>query len=111
MTTKYDRRAFIAFLGKAGLGTLVIPPFLISCGNTATPSDTAPAAEDVIERLKKLTLEGMAASDKDDLLLAKGLDYHTLLKRGDPQVTGMKYELAITFISCKNINLELFLYI
>ena len=34
---KYSRKKFITFLGKVTLGTTIIPPFLISCGNTSVP--------------------------------------------------------------------------
>jgi secreted PhoX family phosphatase len=80
----YNRREFISFVGKASLGTIIIPSFLIRCGNTTTPTkgfDTL--SEDNIKKLKNLVLEALEPSDKDDLLLAKGLDYHTIIKWGD----------------------------
>ena len=80
----YDRRAFITFLGKASLGAAIIPPFLTSCGNTTTPSESSKSiGKSDLERLKKLVLEGMSPSDQDDLLLANGLDYHTIIKWGE----------------------------
>ncbi|MEO1031938.1 MAG: alkaline phosphatase PhoX [Bacteroidota bacterium] len=79
----YSRRKFISFLGKASLGTALVPPFLISCGNTTTPTETKSLSEEELERLKTFVLEALPASDKDDLLLAKGLDYHTIVKWGD----------------------------
>ncbi|WP_422107921.1 PhoX family protein [Winogradskyella sp.] len=79
----YSRRKFISFLGKASLGTALVPPFLISCGNTTTPTETKNLSEEELERLKTFVLEALPASDKDDLLLAKGLDYHTIVKWGD----------------------------
>ena len=33
---EYSRRKFISFLGKAGLGTTIIPSFLTSCGKDET---------------------------------------------------------------------------
>ena len=33
----YNRKEFISFLGKASLGAAIVPPFLVSCGNTSTP--------------------------------------------------------------------------
>ncbi|MDY8137949.1 hypothetical protein [Aquimarina sp. 2201CG5-10] len=42
---EYNRRKFISFLGKAGIG-IVVPPFLIHCGNSATLSK--------IEKMNKL---------------------------------------------------------
>ncbi|HAS47508.1 MAG TPA: alkaline phosphatase [Microscillaceae bacterium] len=79
----YSRKEFISFLGKATLGAMIAPPFLASCGNTSTPTQGEVVSKDSLESLKKLVLEGLAASDKDDLLLAKGLDYHTVVKWGD----------------------------
>ena len=80
----YDRRKFIAFLGKASLGAVTIPPFLTSCGNTTTPSETfQKTSKETLKRLKDLVVEHMVATDQDDLLLANGLDYHTVIKWGD----------------------------
>lgn len=81
---EYNRRKFISFMGKAGLATVVVPQFLIRCGNTATPTkDFNSITAERFEVLKKTILEGIEASDKDDLLLAKGLHYHTIIKWGD----------------------------
>ncbi|APZ47408.1 alkaline phosphatase [Polaribacter reichenbachii] len=80
----YNRRKFISFMGKASLASLVLPQFLMSCGNTATPTkDFSKMSKERLQALKDLVLEGIPASDKDDLLLAKGLDYHTIVKWGD----------------------------
>ncbi|MEM9981744.1 MAG: alkaline phosphatase PhoX, partial [Bacteroidota bacterium] len=79
----YDRRKFITFLGKASLGAWITPPFLINYGGATTPINTERASKENLEALKQLTLEALAASDKDDLLLTKGLDYHTIIKWGD----------------------------
>ncbi|WP_373943211.1 hypothetical protein OEG92_09060 [Polaribacter sejongensis] len=35
---EYNRRKFISFIGKAGVGLAVAPQFLVSCGNTTTPA-------------------------------------------------------------------------
>ena len=80
---EYSRKEFISFLGKASLGAAVLPPFLVSCGNTTTPTNANSVSNEDLERLKKLVLEGLAASDKDDLLLTKDLEYHTIIKWGD----------------------------
>ncbi len=79
----YDRRKFITFLGKASLGAWITPPFLINYEGAATPVNAEGASKDTLEALKQLALEALAASDKDDLLLTKGLDYHTVIKWGD----------------------------
>ncbi len=81
---KYNRREFISFMGKAGLGAAIMPQFLISCGNTTTPNKGFNTfSEERLNQLKKLVLKGLAPSDKDDLLLANGLNYHTVIKWGD----------------------------
>ena len=81
---KYNRRNFISFLGKAGLGAVIMPQFLIHCGNTTTPTKRfTTITKERLEKLKKLVLEGLLPSKKDDLLVANGLDYHTIIKWGD----------------------------
>ncbi|WP_459211500.1 PhoX family protein [Aquimarina rhabdastrellae] len=80
---KYDRRRFIEFLGKVGIGVVAIPPFLTNCGNTTTPTKSKLRLDDSLEKLKNLKLKALTPSDKDDLLLAEGLQYHTVVKWGD----------------------------
>ena len=81
---KYNRRKFISFLGKAGLGAVIMPQFLIHCGNTTTPTKRfSTITKERLEELKRLVLEGLLPSEKDDLLVANGLDYHTIIKWGD----------------------------
>lgn len=80
---EYSRKEFLSFLGKASLGVVIIPPFLVGCGNTTTPATAEDLTNEQLEKLRKVTLEGLAATDKDDLLLAKGLDYHLVIKWGD----------------------------
>lgn len=81
---EYNRRKFISFMGKAGLGAAIMPQFLISCGNTTTPTgDFNTISEEQLTKLNKLVLKGLTASDKDDLLLINGLNYHTVIKWGD----------------------------
>ncbi len=72
---RYDRREFISFLGKVGLGALITPPFLIGCGNTTSPMITNGNSKETLDRLKKLVLKGLQDSDKADILLAEGLNY------------------------------------
>lgn len=83
MTKNIKRREFISFLGKASLGAILAPQFLTSCGNTTTPTETNILSEEDVKRLKNITLEGLLPSDKDDLLLAKGLNYHPIVKWND----------------------------
>ena len=80
---KYNRRAFIKFLGKASLGSLFIPPFLVNCSSNSSSIVSKNLSDKTLERLKKITLENLIASDTDDLLLSNGLNYHTIIKWGD----------------------------
>ena len=80
---KYNRRAFIKFLGKASLGSLFIPPFLVNCSSNSSSIVSKNLSNKTLERLKKLTFENLIASDTDDLLLSNGLNYHTIIKWGD----------------------------
>ncbi|MBL6668362.1 MAG: DUF839 domain-containing protein [Crocinitomicaceae bacterium] len=80
---KYSRKEFVSFLGKVGLGVAIAPSFLMSCGSNNSAIISEALSIDEINKLKKLVLEGLVASDKDDLLLTKGLDYHTLIKWND----------------------------
>ncbi len=81
---EYSRRKFISFIGKAGLGSIILPQFLISCGSTASPTTSFYIiSKERLNALKQLVLKGLVPSDKDELLLANGLDYHTIIKWGD----------------------------
>ena len=77
------RRTFLSFLGKASLGAIIVPPFLMSCGNNARPILGSDVSKDKLNRLKSIIVEGLSPSDNDDLILAKGLNYHTIIKWGD----------------------------
>ena len=80
----YNRRKFISFMGKASVGSVIMPQFLISCGNTTTPTkDINNISTKRLNELKAFVLKGLMSSDKDDLLLANGLNYHTVVKWGD----------------------------
>lgn len=80
----YSGRKFISFVGKASLGITVIPPFLVSCGNTSTPSSNiSNISKSDLDRLIDFTLEAIDPSDKDDLILANGLNSHLIVKWGD----------------------------
>ncbi len=80
----YKRREFISFLGKAGLSSVIMPQFLVGCSNNTSPTTNFNSiSKERLKQLKKLDLEALVASDKDDLLLTSGLDYHTIIKWGD----------------------------
>ncbi len=88
---EYSRRRFITFLGRAGLGIAVTPTFLIRCGNNSTPASTIESTpQDILKRLQEVALQSLNPSNKDDLLLANGLDYHIVLKWGD-KISGDDY--------------------
>ncbi len=80
---KYSRKEFLSFLGEVGVGISVIPPFLMSCGNNGSSNFEGPLADVRLEKLKGIVLEKLAASDLDDLVLTKGLDYHVVVKWGE----------------------------
>lgn len=80
---KYSRKEFISFLGKLGLGAAIVPPFLAGCGSTSTPILRESLPKEKLDKLRRLKLEGLAASDKDDLLLANGLDHHVVVRWND----------------------------
>lgn len=80
---EYNRKEFIQFLGQASLGALVLPPFLTASGNSSTVVSTAFSVKDY-DKLKNVELTALLPSDKDDLLLAEGLDYHTVIRWNDP---------------------------
>ena len=79
----HNRRQFISFLGKSSLSAVLAPHFLISCGSNTTPAITENISEERIAQLKKLAIEALKPSDMDDLILTKGLNYHTVVKWGD----------------------------
>lgn len=83
MIKKYNRKEFLSFIGKAGIGTLIVPPFLLNCGNTTSPTKAENISDEVLEKLIKTPLVGLEASDKDDLQLSNGLNYHIIAKWGD----------------------------
>ncbi|GAB7256504.1 PhoX family protein [Polaribacter sp. OB-PA-B3] len=80
----YNRRKFISFVGKLSIGAVIAPQFLTSCGNLTTPTKNfKDISKKRLKELSKLTLKGINPSKKDDLLLAKGLNYHSVIKWGD----------------------------
>ena len=65
----YRRRNFISFLGKASLGAVLMPQFLISCGNNTSPAKGFEStSKERLQQLRNLVLKGLAPSDKDDML-------------------------------------------
>lgn len=81
---EYHRRKFISFIGKASLGVAIVPQFLIRCGKNPLPTKGFNTiSKERLAELKKVVLKGLNPSDEDDLLLANGLDYHTIIKWGD----------------------------
>lgn len=64
-------------MGKAGLSVMATPPFLMACDSSKAKIHKK------IERLKDVVLEGLSPSNKDDLLLANGLNYQIVRKWGE----------------------------
>ncbi len=70
-----DRRAFIKFFGRAGVAAAGIS-FLPGCGVGSTDNKSLPPTS--------LPFEPIKPSDKDDLILSEGFNYHIIAKVGDP---------------------------
>ena len=79
----FNRKEFLRFLGLAGAGMALAPPFLVGCGDSPEVEGITALPEETLDRLKAVLLEGLSPSDKDELLLAKGLEYRQLIKWGD----------------------------
>ena len=83
MNKKYNRKEFISFLGTASIGSLILPPFILGCGNSTKPISAIKLSANKIDRLSKTPIKNLAASNKDDLLLTDGLSYDCIIKWGD----------------------------
>jgi len=68
-----ERRELLKFLGIGAVSTALLPPFISSC---AGPTPSKKAIVDAV-------IKGIAPSLADDIILAPGLSYHTLLSYGD----------------------------
>ncbi|MCH2225273.1 MAG: DUF839 domain-containing protein [Crocinitomicaceae bacterium] len=107
---QYDRRKFMSFLGKAGVGIIFLPQFLSSCGIVnASNSKRTEVSKETLERLKKVTLKNLSPSNEDDLILTDNLEYSVLLKWGD-RISGVDtfgFNNDFTcFIPLENNNLK-----
>ena len=80
---KYSRKEFLSFLGKISLGAAITPSFLMACGNGNLPITSRELSSKNLEELNQLALENLVASNIDNLLLTKGLEYHTIVKWND----------------------------
>ena len=80
---KYSRKEFLSFLGKISLVAAITPSFLTGCENGNPPITSKELSSENLEKLKQLVLENLVASNIDDLLLTKGLEYHTIVKWND----------------------------
>jgi hypothetical protein len=69
-----NRRDFLKLLGKGTAGTFIVPHFLVACSNPAEKEKPSTSIEKI---------EGISPSDKDDLVLAKGLNYSILASELD----------------------------
>jgi secreted PhoX family phosphatase len=80
---KQNRRSFLHFLGRAGLG-LSASGFLVSlqsCNEAKTPPTDSPIPPLIP---KKFPLQDIAHSLEDKLVLANGLEYDVLIRWDDP---------------------------
>ncbi len=86
---KYNRRAILQFLGRAGIVTVGLTSgasMLSGCkGGEKAAQKTVEGVEDVIKSdLDNMYLVGIEHSDKDDLVLAEGLDFDIIIQWGEP---------------------------
>ena len=81
---QYDRRKFISFLGKAGIGMIFMPHLLASCRSDQKSNPIVKKlSKELLERLKYVVLKNLNPSIEDDLVLTENLEYSILLKWGD----------------------------
>ena len=73
MENNYSRRSFIEFLGKGSAGVIISSQFIVGCGRKN---------QSAIREIEAF-IQGIAASDADDVILADGLHYDVLLQWGD----------------------------
>jgi len=76
------RRSFLSLLGKGAVGTIIVPSLFISCRNKV--SKIATVASEKMSHLKSVLLKGMKPISSDNVELAEGLSYKTLIKWTDP---------------------------
>jgi hypothetical protein len=79
----YDRKEFLSFLGKAGIGMVVVPPILFGCQEKAKSDSQNTTNKRRLDELKQLQIKSLEASDIDDLLLTEGLAYSVLIRWGE----------------------------
>jgi secreted PhoX family phosphatase len=77
-----SRRAFLEFLGKAGLMAQIAPGFLLSYGNSNNILTEKKLSEGELEKLRKLPLASLSPTDEDNLVLADGLSSEVLIRFG-----------------------------
>ena len=76
------RRSFLSLLGKGAAGTILLPSLYIGCRNRV--SKVANLASDRMTQLKSVILKGIKPISSDNVELAEGLSYKTLVKWMDP---------------------------
>ncbi len=76
------RRSFLSLLGKGAAGTILLPSLYIGCRNRV--SELTTVASDRMNQLKSIVLKGMKPISSDNVELAEGLSYKTLVKWMDP---------------------------
>ncbi len=78
------RRDFLSLIGKASIGSFIVPPFLINIGNANNTVSLADFTDADKAKLRKIMLKGMAPTDADDLVLADGMKYDVLIRWNTP---------------------------
>lgn len=76
------RRSFLSLLGKGAAGTILLPSLYFGCRNRV--SELATVASNRMTQLKPVLLKGIKPISSDNVELAEGLSYKTLVKWMDP---------------------------
>lgn len=83
-TKRTSRRDFVHFFGKVAVASILVPPFLESCGNHNNRINGGTLTEEDREQLNDLLLEGISPTSRDDVVLSRGLNSRVLIRWGTP---------------------------
>ena len=92
------RRSFLQFLGKAGISALFIPSFLESCGNYNNHITQPKLTDADKKRLAQFVIKSLKPSNKDDLVLADGLQSKVLIRWDMPINADQKFGFNNDFL-------------
>ncbi len=84
MSLNSGRRTFLSLFSKAVLSSTLIPPFLSSCGNYPNRVILEGINSKTIDFLRSVPVIPVDPTDKDDLILAQGLNYQKIISWEDP---------------------------